>query len=585
METGKMETTTTGMPSTRDNTSAARLDGNPPIATSTDAPNPKEGDLNTEYVEGFKLFSVLLGTTIVYFLILLDTSILSTAVPRIATEFHSLQDVGWYGSAYQLSSAALQPLTGKLYTYFSGKWMFLFCVFVFELGSLLCAVSTSSTFFIVGRAVAGMGGAGISNGAISVISGAVPLHKRPLYQGIMLAFGQLGIVVGPLIGGALTQYTTWRWCFYINLPIGAVAAVFLFLTRAPEPIVKPAFSRALVRSVLPRLDLAGLALLAPAVVMFQLALQYGGSSSGAHAHAWGSSAVVGLLVGAAAAAGAFVLWERSRRSRGPDDDDDDAQQLIPFSMVRVRVVWTSTVQFAALMVVTFVAGQYLPLYFQSVEGASPAESGVWLLPSILSSVVLVVLSGALVTRFGSYLPWAVVAGVAATLAGGLFSTWSPATGAGKRFGYQIVYGVRGAGAQASMIAVQNALPPRQSQLGIAFLIFCQGLTASVFLIVANVIFTETLTEQIARLAPSVDPAAALAAGGSASGVRALLAAGSPELAGLLKAYAIAFDDVCYLMLAAGFASFLAAWGMDWIDVRKEKENKESEVIPCLGDIK
>ncbi|KAI0020357.1 putative MFS multidrug transporter [Xylariomycetidae sp. FL0641] len=525
------------------------------------APEPKEGDENNEYVEGFKLLSVLFGTTVVYFLILLDTSILSTAIPQITTDFHRLQDVGWYGSAYLFSSAALQPLTGKLYTFFSGKWMFLGCVLVFELGSLLCAVSTSSAFFIVGRAVAGVGGSGIQNGGMSVISGAVPAHKRPLYMSFMFAFGQLGILAGPLLGGALTQYTTWRWCFYINLPVGAVAAVVLFFTHAPEPIVKPPFSWALVRRVIPQLDLVGFALLAPAVIMLLLALQYGSSE-----YPWDSSIVIGLFVGALVTAVVFSLWEWRR--------GDNA--LIPFSMVRNRVVWTSTVQFSALMTAVFGGSQYFPIYFQSVRGASPTLSGVYLLPGIVSQMLFVIISGVMVTRLGYYLPWAVVGGAGATLAMGLISTWSPSTSIAMLVGYQIMYGLRGTAVQPAVTAVQTALPPTQGQMGMAFVIFCQGMTASIMLIVANVIFTETLTEQIRIHAPSVNPEAALAAGGSASAVRALLPSGSPEMAGLLKAFSNAFDTLCYLLVAAAAVGFAAAWGMGWVDVRKKKEPSESE---------
>jgi len=164
------------------------------------------------YISGYKLFAALFGIISVFFLVLLDFSIISTAIPYITSDFHRLQDIGWYGSAYVLSSAALQPLTGKFYTYLSAKQTFLFFVTIFEIGSLLCAVSTSSMFFILGRTVAGLGSSGLENGALTLIAGAVPLHKRSFYNGIVFGVCQMGIVLGPLVGGALTQYVSWRWC-------------------------------------------------------------------------------------------------------------------------------------------------------------------------------------------------------------------------------------------------------------------------------------------------------------------------------------------------------------------------------------
>jgi hypothetical protein len=134
------------------------------------------------------------------------------AIPAITTEFHSLTDIGWYVGAYTLAAATLQPISGKLYTYFPTKAVFLSFVFLFELGSLLCGVAQSSPMLIIGRAVAGIGVSGIFNGAITVITSAVGKEKVPLYFGVLLGISQMGIVAGPLVGGALTEHASWRWC-------------------------------------------------------------------------------------------------------------------------------------------------------------------------------------------------------------------------------------------------------------------------------------------------------------------------------------------------------------------------------------
>ncbi|OBT75186.1 hypothetical protein VF21_06138 [Pseudogymnoascus sp. 05NY08] len=266
----------------------------------------KEGILQEadahEYVTGIKLFIILAVVTLVFFLLMLDMSIVTNAIPAITNYFHSLEDLGWYGSVYPLASAALQPLTGKIYTYYSSKWTFFTFFVIFEIGSAICGAAVTSAMLIIGRTIAGLAASGLMTGALTILSSCVPKERQPGLMGIMMGIGQLGVASGPLIGGALTQHVSWRWCFYINLPVGGVVAGLLFMVSIPEQVAKPTGAK--LRTVLSKMDLVGFAIFAPASVMFFLALQFGGEQ-----FAWNSSTIIGLFCGAGVMFIVFFLWE------------------------------------------------------------------------------------------------------------------------------------------------------------------------------------------------------------------------------------------------------------------------------------
>ncbi|KAF2110752.1 efflux pump protein [Lophiotrema nucula] len=510
-----------------------------------------------QYLSGLKLITVIVAVSLVCFLVLLDQSILSTATPLITTQFHSLPDVGWYAGAFQLSSAALQPLTGKLYTHFRIKYTFLIFLFVFEVGSLLCGVAQSSLMLIVGRAVAGLGSSGLMNGGLTIITVVAPLEKRPLFTGMALGISQLGLVSGPLIGGALTEYTTWRWCFYINLPLGALVAAAVLPLHIPDiNILNEKFGYVLIRKTIPELDLPGFALFAPASVMFLLALQFGS----AHTYSWSSPTIIGLFVGAGATGLIFIAWEYKQGARA----------MIPGFLLKQRFAYSSFIYSASLMSALATASYYLPIYFQAVTGASPTMSGVYLLPSILSMMFLGVGSGALLSRTGYYLPWAAAGGVIMCIGNGLLSTFRPHTSTGTWIGYQIIVGVgRGAGAQMAMVALQTLLPTKHIATGLAAMIFFNNFSTSIAIVLATTIFSETLKSNLNKYAPSIDIDAALAAGGGAQAVRDLVPGGGPVLDGLLLSYSKSIGTVFYMCVGFAVLGFASSWGMGWGDRRRQ----------------
>ncbi|KAJ5678899.1 hypothetical protein N7462_007143 [Penicillium macrosclerotiorum] len=537
----------------------------------TEATNDEE----RKYLTGLKLVMVVVAVTLVCFLVLLDTSIIATALPVITTHFHSLEDLGWYGSSYQIASACLQPLTGRVYTNFRTKWTFLVFFFVFELGSLLCGIATSSKMLIIARAIAGLGSSGLMNGSLTIIASSVPLHKSPSLIGMMMGFCQLGIVLGPLLGGAFTEYASWRWCmypiiesfeagsltdyhhegFYINLPIGALVAVLLIFIEIPDQGSKPSIKSA-ANTITHNLDLIGFVLFAPAAIQLLLALEYGQNE-----FPWNSATVIGLFCGSGATLIVFLLWEYRMGDRA----------MIPLSMLAKRTVWSSCVVMFCIFAMVLSAAYYLPVYFQAIKDESPMMSGVYLLPSILAQLAFAVASGALIGKMGYYMPWTIACGILSSIGSGLLSTLTVRTSTGKWVGYQILLGAgRGAGFQTPIIAIQNSLPTTQVSVGMSILMFFQTLSGAIFLCAADLIFSSGLESLIPKEAPNVNPQTVISAG--ATGIRNVVS--SEDLPGVLKAYAQSIDHVFYMCAALGCLCLIFSFGMGWKDIRKKEPTPE-----------
>ena len=356
----------------------------------------------------------------------------------ITSRFNSLHDVGWYGSSYLLASAALQPLTGKVYARFNTKWTFIAFFGLFEFGSLICGAATSSMMLIIGRAIAGMGGSGLINGGMQIIYQAVPDHRRPAIMGVLMAISQIGLVGGPLLGGVLTEFVSWRWCFYINLPVGALAFVCLAFIKITDQKHVPELAKNGTRmdkfkELIHSLDLKGFTLFAGFSIMVVLALVWGGVD-----YARNSATIIGLLVGGGCTLVVFC-WQEYRIGD---------RAMFPWSVVKQTAVWCSSISMFLFFGSQMVGNYYLPIYFQTVRNASPAMSGVYTLPSIFGTMLTAVISGALISRWGYYLPSMIASGILAGIGNGLLSMMNEHTPSVEWAWFQLIVGFgRGCGMQ------------------------------------------------------------------------------------------------------------------------------------------
>ncbi len=374
------------------------------------------------------IFGALL---LVLFLASLDQTIVATALPTIVGDLGGLEHISWVVTAYLLASTVVGPIYGKLGDIYGRKIVLQSAIVIFLVGSALCGLSQNMGQLIAFRALQGLGGGGLIVTTIAVIGDIIPPRERGRYQGFFGAVFGVSTVIGPLLGGFFVDNLSWRWIFYVNIPVGLAALGVIGATFRPHT--------AHVRHVI---DYVGAATLAGAITSIVLFTSLGGST-----YDWGSPQIVALIVLALVLVPAFV-WIESRA----------AEPILPLELFRNRIFAVSAAIGFIVGMALFGAVTYLPLFLQVVKGSSATRSGLELTPMMAGLLVSSIVSGQLISKFGRYKPFPIAGTLLMALAMLLLSRLDEGTSGAYTLGAMVVLGLGlGMTMQVLVLAAQNAV--------------------------------------------------------------------------------------------------------------------------------
>jgi EmrB/QacA subfamily drug resistance transporter len=462
----------------------------------------------------------------------LDQTIVSTALPTIVSDLGGLEHLSWVVTAYLLAATAATPLWGKLGDQYGRKRLFQTAIVIFLIGSALCGMAQNMPQLIGFRAVQGLGGGGLMVLSMAIVGDLVPPRERGRYQGLFGAVFGATSVLGPLLGGVFTEHLSWRWVFYVNLPVGAVALlVIATVLRIPRRAERHLF------------DYLGTFLIASVATCLVLVASLGGTT-----WAWDSPQIIALAVLAVLLAAAFVAAERRA-----------AEPVLPLKLFRVRTFALSAIISFVIGFAMFGAMTYLPTFLQVVHGVSPTMSGVHMLPMVFGLLLSSTVSGQIVSRTGRWKVFPVVGTAVTTLGLLLLHQLDAGSGDGETSAYFLVFGLGlGLVMQVLVLIVQNAVPYEDLGVATSGATFFRSVGASFGVAVFGTVFAARLGGELSNALDG----APLPPGVSVDGLRAdpreiaeLPAALRPPV---LDAYASAITEVFIYAAPVALLGFVLA---------------------------
>jgi len=485
----------------------------------------------------FIIAALLLGMTLAS----LDQTVVATALPTIAGDLHGLSHLSWVVTAYLLASTVSTPLWGKLGDLYGRKIFFVAGIVIFLVGSALSGLSGSMIELILFRALQGLGAGGLMIGAQTIIADVVSPRDRGKYQGLFGAVFGVTSVIGPLVGGFFVTSLSWRWVFYINLPIGAVALIVTI-------IVLPNTSTRVHHVI----DYLGTALLAAAATGLVLLTTLAGNT-----YKWASAPIIILGVGSVVLIILFVLVERRA-----------AEPVLPLHLFANRVFTTSSILGFVVGFAMFGAITYLPQYMQIVRGASPTQSGLDLLPLMAGLLLTSITSGLLITKWGRYKVFPVVGTALMTIGMYLLSRLAVGTGTVTSSIYMFVLGVGIGGVmQVLVIAVQNAVPYKDLGVATSGATFFRSIGGSFGTAIFGAIFASQLDKNLVHfLAGTPVPAGFHGSAGASPASLAKLPA--TVHAGYIQAFSTSLHTVFLVATPIAAVGFVVALFLKEVPLRK-----------------
>ncbi len=478
-----------------------------------------------------EIMVILTALLLAMFLAALDQTIVSTALPRIASDLHGLNRLSWVATAYLMTSAISTPMYGKISDLFGRKKIFQISIIIFLIGSMLCGLSQTMSQLIFFRGLQGLGAGGLLTLALAIVGDIISPRQRGRYQGYFGAVFALSSLAGPLLGGFLTDSLSWRWIFYVNLPLGIVA-LSLIGARLHLPVHKVEHS----------LDFLGAGLLTISVTSLLLATVWGGTDYG-----WLSAQILGLFATFVISTILFI-WQELRF----------VEPLIPLRLFKNDIVRVSTILSLLVGLGLFGVIIFLPEYQQIVRGASPTDSGLLLLPLVFAMLTGVVLSGRLVTKYGHYRIFPIIGTVLMAIGFYLFSRITLTTSHLVLSSWMIVLGFgMGLFLQIMTVAVQNAVMRKDLGTATSLVTFARSIGSALGAALFGAVLVARLNFHLKQQFAGTSNVQ-ISSKNLQSGTAQLGHLPAEILHGVLYAFTLAFHDIFLLGIPCAVLAFIVA---------------------------